>query len=100
MKVKKTLSALVACLICGLSAPGMAQSNPAAPNSTGGRLSGAVTLGGSAKAAHNVRVTIIQLRRSLETDENGRYEFRDVPPGSYDVSAHLEVRLVYTIRFY
>jgi iron complex outermembrane receptor protein len=91
MKIRKYLFGLVACLLFGMSVNGMAQSNSSgSAGSAGGKLSGTVTLGDSNKAVHNVRVTIIQLRRSVETDENGKYEFREVPPGKYDVSAHLE----------
>ncbi len=34
-------------------------------------------------------VTIVQLRRSAMTDENGLYSFRGVPPGSYDIVSHI-----------
>lgn len=89
MKIRKHLLALSACLLGGIyvNGPvnGMTQSSPA-----GARITGRVTLADSDKAIHNVRVTIIQLRRSVDTDDNGKFEFRDVPPGKYDVSAHLE----------
>jgi iron complex outermembrane recepter protein len=89
MKIRTYLLPLVACLLCatGLNGPvnGMTQSNTA-----GSRITGTVTLAGRDDGIHNVRVTIIQLRRSVDTDENGKFEFRDVPPGKYDVSAHLE----------
>jgi iron complex outermembrane recepter protein len=75
------LLALTFCLLCGLTASALAQG--------GGTLRGKVTLT-NGDPVHNVRVTIIQLKRSTETKEDGTYEFRDVPPGRYDVSAHLE----------
>lgn len=53
-------------------------------------LSGTVTLADTGKPLHGVTVTILQLRRSVVTDENGKYEFTNVPPGTYDVTAHLE----------
>jgi len=53
-------------------------------------LSGTVTLEDSAKPIHGVTVTILQLRRSVQTGEDGKYEFSNVPPGSYDVTASLE----------
>jgi iron complex outermembrane receptor protein len=56
-----------------------------------GTLRGAVTIGDTEKPAHNVRVTIIQLKRSVETDEKGAYEFLNVLPGIYDVAAHLDL---------
>jgi iron complex outermembrane recepter protein len=54
-----------------------------------GSLSGTVTLGDSGSAVHGATVTILQLRRSVVTDENGKYQFQAVPFGKYDVSAHL-----------
>ncbi len=55
-----------------------------------GTVRGAVTLSDGGTALHNVIVTIVQLKRSVETDENGVYEFRQVPPGRYTILAHLE----------
>jgi iron complex outermembrane receptor protein len=83
MKIGKHLFALSFCLCCGLFVSGLAQSN--------GTLRGTVTIGGAEKPAHNVRVTITQLRRSVETDEKGAYEFQNVLPGRYDVTAHLDL---------
>ncbi len=83
MKIRKCLFALSFCLLLSLSASGLAQSN--------GTLRGTVTIGGAEKPAHNVRVTITQLRRSVETDEKGAYEFQNVLPGRYDVAAHLDL---------
>lgn len=56
---------------------------------TGG-VRGRVTIAGNNEPVHNVRVTIIQLQRSVETAEDGSYRFEGVPVGKYDVSAHLE----------
>ena len=53
-------------------------------------LSGTVTLGESGKAVHGVTVTILQLKRTAVTDDNGKYQFQDVPIGKYDVVAHLD----------
>ena len=53
-------------------------------------LSGTVTLGDSGKPIHNAIITILQLKRSVDTDDNGRYEFTNLPPGKYDVVAHLD----------
>src|ERR671922_2219146 len=83
MKIGKYLFALSFCLCCGLFVSSLAQSN--------GTLRGTVTIGGAEKPAHNVRVTITQLRRSVETDEKGAYEFQNVLPGRYDVTAHLDL---------
>lgn len=61
-----------------------------APAQSGGTLRGTVTLSDSEKPIHNVLVTILQLRRTINTDENGKYEFQNVPPGRYDVVAQLD----------
>src|ERR1700752_2857773 len=53
-------------------------------------LRGTVTLSDSGKPIHNPLVTILQLGRTFDTDENGKYEFQNVPPGRYDVVAHLD----------
>src|SRR5436853_5381962 len=55
-----------------------------------GTLRGTVTLETSGKPVHNVSVTITQLKRAAETDDNGTYEFQNVPPGSYDFIAHMD----------
>ena len=53
-------------------------------------LRGAITLEGDKTPLHNVIVTIVELKRSVETDEKGVFEFQQVPPGRYTVLAHLE----------
>lgn len=53
-------------------------------------LQGTVTLGESGQPVHNTLVTILQLKRTVGTDENGKYIFQAVPPGKYDVVAHLD----------
>jgi iron complex outermembrane recepter protein len=85
MKIGNTnrLIALSICLCCSLVVSGLAQSNST--------LRGTVTIGDTEKPARNVRVTIIQLKRSVETDEKGAYEFQNVPAGRYDVTAHLDL---------
>src|SRR6266545_3711235 len=82
MKIGKHLFILLACFLCSLSVSGLAQSNST--------LRGTVTVGDTGKPVHNVRVTITQLRRSVETKEDGAYEFQNVPAGRYDVTAHLD----------
>lgn len=61
----------------------------AAPAQTG-TISGTARLGDSAKPVHNVLIVISELNRSIGTDENGRYEFKDVPAGKYSLIAHLD----------
>jgi iron complex outermembrane recepter protein len=57
---------------------------------TNATLRGTVTLGESGQPVHNTLVTILQLKRTVGTDESGKYEFQGVPPGRYDVLAHLD----------
>jgi iron complex outermembrane receptor protein len=38
---------------------------------------------------HHATVTIPRLRLATETDSEGRYTFKSVPPGEYDVLAHM-----------
>ena len=73
---------LLSALLSVSSFPALAQSNAT--------LKGTVTLSDSAKPIHNVLVTILQLKRTVGTDENGKYEFQNVSPGRYDVVAHLD----------
>ena len=52
-------------------------------------LNGTVILSNSRNPIHAASVTILQLDRSVMTDENGRYEFAGIPPGTYDVVSHM-----------
>ncbi|MDQ4123143.1 MAG: TonB-dependent receptor [Acidobacteriota bacterium] len=56
----------------------------------GGTIRGTITSETSPNPLHDVSVEIIQLRRSVETDENGVYEFTNVPPGTYTILTHIE----------
>jgi iron complex outermembrane receptor protein len=83
MHVTKILSALLAVsaiLIAPVSS--FAQAT--------GTIRGTVTLETSGTPVHNVIVTIPQLRLSMSTDDNGVYQFNNVPPGTYDLIAHLD----------
>jgi iron complex outermembrane recepter protein len=82
MILKKYIYILLASFLFTLSINGLAQSNNI--------LRGTVTLGTTGKPIHNVRVTITQLKRSVETEEDGTYEFQNVPAGRYDVAAHMD----------
>jgi iron complex outermembrane receptor protein len=53
-------------------------------------LRGTVTLETSGKPVHGVIMTILQLKRSVETGDDGVYEFQNVPAGTYSVVAHLD----------
>jgi iron complex outermembrane receptor protein len=80
MIFQRILLALIVLVVTSL--PAVAQAN--------GTLRGTATLGETGKPVHHVLITILQLKRSVDTDEDGKYEFTDVPPGKYDVVAHLD----------
>src|ERR1044072_2369791 len=84
MRIRKPISVILALLLSlsSISSITFAQSSAT--------LRGTVTLETSGKPLHNVTVTIIQLKSSAETDDNGAYEFQNVPAGAYDVVAHLD----------
>ena len=56
-------------------------------------LRGRVTLEGRDAPLHHVTVAIVRLHRTTETDDRGEYRFANVPPGTYDVSAHLHATI-------
>lgn len=58
--------------------------------STGGSIRGRIILSDGGTPLHNVIVNLVQLKRSVETDEDGAYEFQNVPPGAYTILAHME----------
>ena len=64
--------------------PAFAQSPPKAT------LRGTVTLTTTGKPVHNVMITVLQLKRTVTTDDDGNYEITDLPPGKYDVVAQLD----------
>ncbi len=82
MKIERYPVILLICFLCSLTASGLSQSNST--------LRGTVTLGDTGKPVHNVRVTINQLKRSIETGEDGTFEFSNIPAGKYDVTAHMD----------
>lgn len=55
-----------------------------------GSLRGVVTLDNSGSPLHDVSIHIVELKRTVETDENGAYEFKDLPAGIYTVLAHMD----------
>ena len=54
-----------------------------------GTVRGVVTLKDKGTGLHNARVVLSPLGRAMETDNNGEYEFRNVPAGTYTVLAHM-----------
>jgi iron complex outermembrane receptor protein len=55
-----------------------------------GALRGTVTLADSGSPLHNVSVSIVQLKRTVETNESGVFEFSELPPGRYEVLVHMD----------
>ena len=65
-------------LVCSLAGGAIAQ--------TSGAIEGTITLP-TGDPAHRVTVVVTGLGRTVETDEDGRYRFDDVPAGFYEVLA-------------
>ncbi len=65
-----------------LPANGLGQAN--------GAIKGKVTLEEKNLPVHNVIILISQLQVSTTTDEEGNYEIKDIPPGSYSLLARLD----------
>ncbi len=83
MKIKALILSL---LLAALSFNGYAQKD-----NSNNVLRGVVSLASSNGAAvPNATVTVAQLKRATQTDENGKYEFGQLPAGKYDVIVHLE----------
>lgn len=55
-----------------------------------GTIRGTITSDVNQSAVGGVSVEITQLRRTAETDENGVYEFTNIPPGRYTLVTHIE----------
>ena len=52
------------------------------------KISGTVTYGGENTVLHDVRVEIIQLKKTVKTDANGKYVFENVSAGRYTILVH------------
>ena len=55
----------------------------------GVEIRGTVTFRNNGKPIHGAEVVLIQLGRVAIADDVGRFSFQDVPPGTYDISAHM-----------
>ena len=86
MVLRRILLALL--VLSSASLPALAQTTTSAPAKTA-TLRGIATLG-DGKPIHNVLITVLQLKRSVSTDDDGKYEITDLPPGKYDIVAHLD----------
>lgn len=54
-----------------------------------GTLSGVVRLEGKDTRVHGATVMLNRLNRSVQTGDDGSYEFKEVPGGTYTVTAHM-----------
>jgi iron complex outermembrane receptor protein len=55
-----------------------------------GSIAGRVVLEDSGAPLHNVSILVVGQKRAVETDENGNFTIESLPPGSYDVLAHMD----------
>ena len=58
-----------------------------------GAIEGQVVLAETGEALHGASVVLLELNRSTQTDEEGKYRFRGVPPGTYHLIAHVSSAL-------
>lgn len=82
MQHRRSLIALTVIILCQLTIFGRAQA-------TGG-IKGKVTLENQSVPVHNVIVILTQLKMTTQTDEQGNYEFKEVPAGVYSLVARLD----------
>ena len=68
-------------LLCISAGPGHGQQ--------GGTLRGTVTLATGGTPLHHATVMIGQLKKRTDTGDDGKYEFTNLPPGTYTVMAHM-----------
>ncbi len=78
--MSKYLKAIFLVLI--FSVAGFAQAN--------GKISGKVTSQINSLPVANVSIQITQLKLSVETDDQGGYEFSNIPPGRYTLVTHVD----------
>ena len=89
MRLQAILSAILSILFLSLAVFG---GSPAAT------IHGTVRIGPSGTTARNAVVTIVELKRSVLTDESGAFEFKGIPAGKYQLFAHLD-RVPDVIKF-
>jgi len=85
MRVPKVL--LAAVMATSFFGTAVGAGNDPPPAAEQGVVKGKVTLKHGGAALHKARVLIVQLGRSAETNEEGEFEFAQVPAGTYEVMA-------------
>jgi iron complex outermembrane receptor protein len=70
----------MALVILGFVLPGFTQST--------GSIRGTITAGTAGHRLHGASVLLVPLGRSVRTDDNGQFEFRNLAPGTYDIIVH------------
>ncbi len=81
MLIRNTISSILFTL--ALSVTALAQSSTLT-------IRGVVTIGPSGTTVRNAIVTIAELKKSVATNEKGVFEFAGIPPGNYQIIAHLD----------
>lgn len=76
------------CLSCLFSFAVGCCSTPVYSQTTG-TVRGSVSLASNKAPLHHATVNLVQLNRTTQTDNAGLYQFTNVPPGRYDVIAHM-----------
>ena len=77
----KNLAALFVFIFL-FAASGLAQTN--------GKITGTVVFTGDRSVIHGASVQISELKRTVNSDDEGNFIFTNVPPGTYTLHAHLE----------
>jgi hypothetical protein len=72
---------------CLIPAAVLACSADVSAQEGGGIIRGTVSLAQTSEPIHGATVLLSELRRTVTTDENGHYEIKNVPPGSYELLA-------------
>ena len=62
----------------------------AVPAQNSGSVRGTVTSSINGSALHGATIEIKNLRRSVQTDDQGTYQFADVPAGTHTLVVHIE----------
>ncbi len=57
---------------------------------TNATISGKITFTADQKPLHNATVQIVQLKKTVQTDEDGSYKLENIPAGRYTILAHFD----------